>query len=239
MKRVLIVGAFALLAGGQALAADLPPPVAPPPRAPAVYVPTTAPYYNWTGFYIGVNAGYGFGTVTPNVGPSFSPNGFLVGGTLGGNYQMGAFVVGLEGDGGYDSMNGTAPFGSLYKSNWLATVRGRAGWAWDRVLFFGTAGGAFAPATLSAVPGFAGGQHNDDWLDCRRRYRSGLRAQLDGQGRISLRRFSHANYCRRWLQGHREHHPRRRELQVHLVTTTAANDRRSKRSPGRCPGLFV
>ena len=59
MKRILIASALALAAGGQALAADLPPP-APMPRAPATYVPVAAPYYNWTGFYIGGNLGGGF-----------------------------------------------------------------------------------------------------------------------------------------------------------------------------------
>ena len=38
MKRMLIAGALAL-AAGHALAADLPPPITPPPRAPAAYVP--------------------------------------------------------------------------------------------------------------------------------------------------------------------------------------------------------
>jgi outer membrane immunogenic protein len=52
MKRILIASTLALAAGGQALAADLPPPMAPPPRAPAMYIPV-APVYNWTGFYIG------------------------------------------------------------------------------------------------------------------------------------------------------------------------------------------
>jgi opacity protein-like surface antigen len=42
MKRILIAGAFALAVGGPALAADLPQPMPPPPRAPATYVPTTA-----------------------------------------------------------------------------------------------------------------------------------------------------------------------------------------------------
>ena len=54
MKRV----AFALATGllcGQALAADLPMP-APPPRAPAAYIPV-APPFSWTGIYIGGNAG--------------------------------------------------------------------------------------------------------------------------------------------------------------------------------------
>ena len=59
MKRILMASAVALTAaGGQALAADLPPPMAPPPRAPAAYIPM-APVYNWTGFYIGGNLGAG------------------------------------------------------------------------------------------------------------------------------------------------------------------------------------
>ena len=49
MKRILIASAVAFAAGGQAFAADLPPPMAPPPRAPAMYVPVV-PLYNWTGF---------------------------------------------------------------------------------------------------------------------------------------------------------------------------------------------
>ena len=60
MKRILIASAVAFAAGGQALAADLPPPpMAPPPRAPAMYVPV-APVYIWSGFYIGGNLGAGW-----------------------------------------------------------------------------------------------------------------------------------------------------------------------------------
>jgi outer membrane immunogenic protein len=159
MKRILIAGAIAFAAGGQALAADLPPPVAPPPRAPAMYVPAPPPYL-WTGLYVGINGGYGFGSITPNNAAlaNFNTNGFLGGGTIGGNYQIGGFVFGAEGDFDYSSINTTAPGGSNYTSKWLGTVRGRAGWAYDRVLFFGTAGGAFAPANFTAVPGvFPGG----------------------------------------------------------------------------------
>jgi outer membrane immunogenic protein len=166
MKRILFAGALALAAGGQAIAADLPPPVAPPPRAPATYVPA-APVYNWTGIYVGLNGGYNFGTVTPSAGliggtpvnpvtgaalGSFSTTGFLVGGTLGGNYEFGnGFVIGVEGDGDYNSLSNTiAGVGGTFKSNWLATARARIGWAWDRVLFYGTGGGAFAPETFGA-----------------------------------------------------------------------------------------
>jgi outer membrane immunogenic protein len=146
MKRILIAGAFALAVGGPALAADLPPP---PPRAPATYVPTTVPYYNWGGIYIGVNAGYGFGTVTPSPAGSvaFSPSGFLVGSTLGANFQAGAFVFGLEGDIDYSGVTTTMPAadgGGTFNSRWIATARGRAGYAIDRVLLYVTGGGAFA-----------------------------------------------------------------------------------------------
>ena len=60
MKRLLIAGALAFAAAGPALAADLPQP-APPPQAPAAYMPTVAPVYNWGGIYFGVNGGYGLG----------------------------------------------------------------------------------------------------------------------------------------------------------------------------------
>ncbi len=51
-------------------------------------------FYNWGGFYLGINGGYGFGSSNWTGGAassgSFSTDGFLVGVTLGANYQMGA-----------------------------------------------------------------------------------------------------------------------------------------------------
>lgn len=151
-----LIGLF----GGNAFAADLPPRPAPlpPPQAPAAFVP---PVYDWTGIYLGINGGWGWGngkwTVAPNaafpvgVSSTLNDNGGFVGGTLGANFQTGAFVFGVEGDWDYSGINtqssavicnatGTCQTGN----NWLATVRGRAGVAFDRVLFYGTAGGAFA-----------------------------------------------------------------------------------------------
>jgi outer membrane immunogenic protein len=162
MKRILWAGAIALVAGGQALAADLPPPVA--PRAPATYVPTTVPVYNWSGIYIGANGGYAFGTANwsnPALGiatGNFNTNGGLAGGTIGGNVQWGAAVLGIEGDWDWSNLNGTSNIGGCgpgcqTKANWLSTVRGRAGWAIDRVLLYGTGGAAFAPVQA----GFSGG----------------------------------------------------------------------------------
>jgi outer membrane immunogenic protein len=164
MKRVIITALLSLAAAGQALAADLPQPAPPPPRAPAVYV---APVYNWAGVYIGINGGYGFGSSTwtdplnasgaGNSG-SFNVKGGLVGGTLGVNWQANAFVFGVETDLDWQGLKGTtsnafcgAPVTAAgvtglscqTESNWIGTVRGRLGVAADRVLFYATAGGAY------------------------------------------------------------------------------------------------
>jgi outer membrane immunogenic protein len=165
MKRMLWAGAFALLVGGQALAADLPPPP-PAPRAPATYVPTTVPVYNWSGIYIGANGGYSYGTsswsdptgallIPPGAVATgnFNPKGWLAGGTIGANYQFwGGAVLGVEADWDWSNLNGTTstpgvclPGGCETKADWMSTVRGRAGWAFDRVLLYGTGGAAFAP----------------------------------------------------------------------------------------------
>src|SRR5579862_4923286 len=106
MKRIILIttATLAIVAGTPVLAADLPQ-AAPAPQAPAVYVPTVAPVYNWGGIYFGVNGGYGFGSTdwtisqgSPSSTGNFSTTGFVVGPTLGVNFQTDAFVFGIEGD---------------------------------------------------------------------------------------------------------------------------------------------
>jgi outer membrane immunogenic protein len=156
MKRFLLGVCVAAIAG-PALAADLPPAPLPPPQAPAAYVPVVAPVYNWGGIYFGLNGGYGFGSSawspagTTGTG-NFDVNGGLVGSTLGVNFQTGAFVFGIEGDIDWSDIKGstsntttcggdTCTFQT--ENDWLGTVRGRVGYAFDRVLVYGTGGGAF------------------------------------------------------------------------------------------------
>ena len=118
-------------------------------------------YYNWTGFYAGINVGYGFGSSDWSAVPTASnkPKGMLAGGTLGYNWQAGAFVYGLEGDFDWSGVKGSATcavsFTCETANTWLATFRGRAGYAIDRWLPYITAGGAYgnvkATSTIAAL----------------------------------------------------------------------------------------
>jgi outer membrane immunogenic protein len=167
MKRMLVAGALSLLAATSAAwAADLP--VA-PPQAPAAYVPVVVPVYNWSGIYIGINGGYGFGDSNWNSAGAFIPgtgdfniDGGLVGGTLGLNFQSGSFVYGIEADGDWSDIRGSTSNGGCTGSicqtanDWLTTFRGRFGYAFDRVLVYGTAGGAAGDVKASvSAPGLA------------------------------------------------------------------------------------
>jgi len=157
MKLAMTIAALLLAAGGQAFAADVTPP---PPPSP-VYKSLPPAIYNWTGIYIGVNAGYGSGSSNWSDGPtgttgSFPTSGFLVGGTLGANYQIGEYVFGIEGDGDWTNLSGNSgmtcgaiaavvppPTSCQTQGEWLATLRGRLGYAFDRILIYGTAGAVF------------------------------------------------------------------------------------------------
>ena len=119
-------------------------------------------YYNWTGFYAGVNAGYGFGSSTWSApAASTKPKGFLAGGTAGYNWQSGAIVYGLEGDFDWSNVKGnvncTAALNCETSTSWLATFRGRVGYAFDRWLPYVTVGGAYGnvKATTTAIGGAA------------------------------------------------------------------------------------
>jgi outer membrane immunogenic protein len=141
MRRILLTVLMAGVASS-ALAADLPTHKGPPP-AP-LYTPP--PAFTWTGFYVGVNGGFGFSDTNNN---SFGHvSGGLVGGTVGYNYQVGQFVLGYEGDVDWSGIRGgnfayTLPGGfgtDKLTTDWMTTQRLRAGYAMDRTLFFLTGG---------------------------------------------------------------------------------------------------
>jgi outer membrane immunogenic protein len=145
MKKLLLASVGVLALGiASASAADIARRRAPPP-APA-YV---APPFTWTGAYVGINGGYGWGNSdfsAPFPSSSFDTSGGLVGGTLGYNYQMNQIVFGIEGDidASWIKGNGTCGgFACQTKNTWLGTVRGRLGYAFDRFMPYVTGGAAF------------------------------------------------------------------------------------------------
>jgi outer membrane immunogenic protein len=156
-RRILMASVGAMALAGSAFAADLPS-RAPPP----VYVPP-APIFTWTGIYIGGQIGYAWGTSNTNLGDnfgdfvSFSTNnsGVIGGAHVGYNLQLSQFVVGLEGDVDGSSLKKTV-YGDPFIDSFISvpttisgnlgvqgSIRGRVGYAWDRVLLYATGGVAF------------------------------------------------------------------------------------------------
>ena len=179
MKRILIVGS--LLAASNAWAADLPVPAGP---VPAYYPVATVydwggGYIGINGGYAFGQSDWGADPLNPSGLSStgnFNVNGGLVGGTIGVSGQWGAWVFGVEGDFDWQGLQGTsnssfctslitsglatvppasaAGLSCKTASNWLGTLRARFGYAWDRVLVYGTAGGAGAnvETALTGLP---------------------------------------------------------------------------------------
>lgn len=149
MKKFLI--AATALSGllafvGSASAADLAAPV--------------APVYDWTGFYAGLQGGYGFGEIrwSETSGPvetdKFDFEGFVGGATVGGNMQVNNIVFGVEGDVSFSDIDGTGDTSGGFNCNtgcetevsWFGTARGRLGYALDATLPYVTGGFAFGDA---------------------------------------------------------------------------------------------
>lgn len=156
MKRLPMMASIGLLMATMAtpsLAADLP---APSYKAPIYSVPL----YNWTGFYLGINGGYAWGSAQWTGGAGnfeSSPKGWMAGGTIGYNLQTGTWVWGLEADLDYLDLNGTTDSAFCpscsFKSTWLATGRGRLGYSFDRFLPYLTGGVAYGNMKVSTPIG--------------------------------------------------------------------------------------
>lgn len=125
---------------------------------------------SWTGFYVGAHAGYGWSNFDGSMiytdatngdgfdssGKTLKGQGAIAGGQVGFNWQAGAVVWGVEADASWARIDGGAmllPYPNNYDSpawdfstsiDWLATVRGRLGFASGKTLIYATGGVAFA-----------------------------------------------------------------------------------------------
>nr|WP_092039917.1 porin family protein [Methylobacterium pseudosasicola] len=168
LKQILISGCAGYLMIATVSAADLPKRAVSPP----VFA---APVFTWSGFYVGLNAGYAFSERqivrttgltaidqalidTGGVGSvGFAQDGATVGGGLGYNLQFSpgsGVVIGFETDAQYtdldrtrssafDFAGGRFTVSGRQSLDFLGTVRGRVGYAFDRVLVYGTGGFAY------------------------------------------------------------------------------------------------
>jgi outer membrane autotransporter protein len=149
---------------------------APPARRLYTKAPLPVPVQTWTGFYVGGFAGGAWtGNVTAReLGPGLGRDPFfngigtqtsyglgpsaLSGLTIGYNYQMGWVVAGLEAEGGYLRLSGSAPFSvrsttvsSAKIGDWYALLAARLGLSIGPALIYGKAGGAIISVTDNVI----------------------------------------------------------------------------------------
>lgn len=143
--RRLMPADFGLVAFGAAI----------PAHAANIRMPVKAPayvhaYYNWTGFYLGAHIGYGWADfegsdlITGAATGSLSTTGFIYGGQLGYNYQIGSWVLSIEADFTFGDVKdrqdlGGGDFGEV-KLDRAITAAARVGYAFDRTLLYLKAG---------------------------------------------------------------------------------------------------
>lgn len=146
-----VLGVMIASAGlaNSAIAADMPQLYA----APSPF----AAFYNWTGFYIGGQGGYGHATFDTGARNS-DMDGWFGGGQLGFNWQNGRspWVLGVEIDSAFAAIERSVsdmtglPFGSAFgKLDYFGTARVRVGYAVDRAMVYGTGGVAWAHNELN------------------------------------------------------------------------------------------
>jgi outer membrane autotransporter protein len=138
-------------------------------KAP-VKAPVVERIPSWTGLYIGAFAGADYGSAKmgfPDAGFSSGPQvaGALAGGTLGYNYQIGSWVVGVEGDAGWTNARGSVACTGAFnpaqvtlsgtdcadRADFIATAAARLGYAWGRALYYAKAGGAWTHETFTVT----------------------------------------------------------------------------------------
>jgi opacity protein-like surface antigen len=192
MKKTLVAAIMALTPGlvGSALAADL-------AAKTAWKAPPPAPAFSWTSCYFGMHGGGvfaskditdpvqlaqdsigGAGTTTGVTTAHVSPSGAVIGGQVGCDYQFAPnWVAGIEGGFSGSTMKGSTTVGLpanagdqatvSSRTDFLPSVTGRLGYAFDRTLVYGKAGIAWASSKYNVTGSFLGTPFNFEGFDTR------------------------------------------------------------------------
>ena len=182
MKKLLLASAAlgVLIASAPAMAADLA--ARPYTKAP----PIVAPVYNWGGFYVGANGGYGsshncwdannilgIGPVVPAFAEGcHDATGGLAGGQVGYRWQSGTWVFGLEAQGDWADLKGSnvsslptiLPLVNQSKIDAIGLFTGQIGYSWNNVLWYVKGGAA---VTSDKYTGTLGGVTLDSASETR------------------------------------------------------------------------
>lgn len=138
MKKLLLAAGALLATAAPVLAGDM-------PYRRNYQSPPPAALFNWTGFYVGANAGYSWGSAIGG-----NPSGVIGGFTAGYNYQFQPnAVLGFETDIAFSNADDSHS-GRNFESDYIGTLRARLGYSVGNVMFYGTGGAAYGKGELTA-----------------------------------------------------------------------------------------
>jgi outer membrane immunogenic protein len=161
MMRKFLLSTVALVSvsmAAPALAADMAVKAAPPP--------VVIPIYNWTGFYIGANGGWGQSrNCWDFVGPTGAifaegcneRSGGLIGGQLGYRWQANQWVFGLEAQGDWADLSNQRVslinplFSTRTRTDGIGLFTGQIGYAWNAALLYVKGGAAVTSNRFSIL----------------------------------------------------------------------------------------
>ncbi|MGF9563452.1 outer membrane protein [Neorhizobium sp. JUb45] len=161
LKKIMLASAILLSTSAIGLSADLTESNPVPPIA------LETPAFTWTGAYIGISGGAGWlNGSTTKMGRYHDQQDFdgtVFGGFAGYNWQFSnGIVAGIEGDIEYNS-NDEKFFGyRTFGTDWQGSARGRLGYAFDRLMVFGTAGWTMAKGHIE-FPGASESETFSGW----------------------------------------------------------------------------
>ena len=167
---VVAIGIAVLGFASSASAADMAVKARPAPP------PVIAPIYNWSGFYIGVNGGWGNSHNCWNFDPAFvtpaavvlagdgcrDRSGGLFGGQIGYRWQAGQFVFGLEAQGDWADLSSTRvslldpTLSTRVQTDAIGLFTGQIGWAWNAALLYVKGGAAVTNTDFNLIDNLTG-----------------------------------------------------------------------------------